>query len=102
MSLLFAMEEIVLLLLSLLLVSVLVFSLAISFALILPLGRVLSSSLHRLLPLLATALLLYIKDLLALALLLMLLTLISVVSLCVSVASLLLFVLVLRRSLSDL
>jgi hypothetical protein len=86
------MEQTLLLPLSLLLVSVLVFSLAISFALILPLGCVLSSNLQRLPPLLATALLLYIKDLLALALLL---TLISVVSLCVSAASLLLFVLVL-------
>jgi hypothetical protein len=95
MSLRFVMEETILLSLSLLLVSVPVFCLAISFALILPLGHVLSSSLHRLLSLLATALLLYIKDLLALALVLMLLTLISIVSLCVSAAPLLLFVLVL-------
>jgi hypothetical protein len=95
MSLFFSMKETILFPLFLLLVFIPAFPLAIPFALIMSLGRVLCSSFRHLLPLLSTALLLYVEHLLVLALLLLLLTLISVVSLCISVASLLLLVLVL-------
>ena len=66
--LIFSMKEAVLPSLPLVLVSILVPALAISLAFGLFLRRVVWACLHRLLPLLAASLMLYIKDLLALPL----------------------------------
>jgi hypothetical protein len=80
MPLFFSMEEAVLFLLSLFLVFVLVFSLAIFLPLVGPFSYVLCSCLQHRLSLLTTALLLNVENLLALALLLLLLALASVTS----------------------
>jgi hypothetical protein len=93
------MEEAVLFLLSLFLVSVLVFALGISLPLVGPLSCVLCSYLLCRLSLLITDLLLNVENLLALALLLLLLALASMVPLCIPIASLLLVLVLLFQSL---
>jgi hypothetical protein len=90
MPLFFSMEEAVLFLLSLFLVFVPVFALAIFLPLVGPFSYVLCSCLQHRLSLLTTTLLLNVENLLALALLLLLLALASVTSLCIPVVSLLL------------
>jgi hypothetical protein len=75
MPLFFYMEEAILFLLSLFLISVPVFALAISLPLVGPLSYVLCSRVRRRLPLLTIALLLNVENLLALALFLLLLAL---------------------------
>jgi hypothetical protein len=101
MPLFFSMEEAVLFSLSLFLVFVPVFALAISFPLVGPLSCVLCSYLRCRLSLLTIALLLNVENLLALALFLLLLALASIIPLCIPVVSLLLVLVLVFQSLAE-
>lgn len=101
MTLVFSMEEAVLLTLPLFLVFVPISALVVSFYLVGPLGCVLCSCLRTCLPLLTIARLLNVENLLTLALLLLMLALACIVSLSIPVVSLLLVLILLFQSLVE-